>query len=55
MARRAAARAFREAGADAVVTASTGNHGAATSWAAARTDMQATVFAPQGATRASWT
>ena len=47
-----ALEAFREAGADAVVTASTGNHGAATSWAAARTGMRATVFAPQGATRA---
>ena len=47
-----ALEAFREAGADAVVTASTGNHGAATAWAAARTGMRAIVFAPQGAARA---
>lgn len=43
---------FREAGATAVVTASTGNHGAATAWAAERTGMRAIVFAPEGSTRA---
>jgi threonine dehydratase len=45
-------RGYREAGASAVVTASTGNHGAATAWAANRTGMRAIVFAPQGSTRA---
>jgi threonine dehydratase len=35
-----------------VVTASTGNHGAATAWAAARTGARAVVFVPHGATRA---
>ena len=50
VARRAAgARGFRERGADAVVTASTGNHGAATAWAAARLGLSAFVFAPLGA------
>jgi threonine dehydratase len=39
--------AFRDAGADAVVTASTGNHGAATAWAAARLGMRAVVFGPE--------
>jgi threonine dehydratase len=43
---------FRTAGATAVVTASTGNHGAATAWAAERTGMRAIVFAPEGSTRA---
>jgi threonine dehydratase len=37
---------------DVVVTASTGNHGAATAWAAARTGTRAIVFVPEGATRA---
>jgi threonine dehydratase len=36
---------------DVVVTASTGNHGAATAWAAARTGARAVVFVPNGATR----
>src|SRR5688572_11303559 len=44
--------AYREAGADTVVTASTGNHGAATAWAAARLGLKALVYAPEGATRA---
>jgi threonine dehydratase len=44
-------RAFRERGADRVVTASTGNHGAATAWAAQRTGVGAVVFVPQGASR----
>ena len=41
-----ALREFRAAGAHGVVTASTGNHGAATAWAAARLGMPAVVFAP---------
>jgi threonine dehydratase len=45
-------RGYRERGADAVVTASTGNHGAATAWAAERTGLRAVVFAPEGASRA---
>jgi threonine dehydratase len=40
---------YRAGGADAVVTASTGNHGAATAWAAERTGMQALVFVPADA------
>jgi threonine dehydratase len=43
--------AFRERGARAVVTASTGNHGAATAWAARRTGMRAVVFFPEDASR----
>jgi threonine dehydratase len=43
---------YRAGGADAVVTASTGNHGAATSWAAERTGMRAVVFVPEGASAA---
>jgi threonine dehydratase len=44
--------AFREAGHTTVVTASTGNHGAASAWAAARLGMRAIVYAPEGSTRA---
>ena len=44
--------AYRDAGAVAVVTASTGNHGAATAWAASRAGVRAIVFAPPGAARA---
>jgi threonine dehydratase len=44
--------AFRAQGADAVVTASTGNHGAATAWAAERLGMRAVVFVPQQASAA---
>ena len=40
---------YRSDGADAVVTASTGNHGAAAAWAAQRTGMRAVVFVPEGA------
>ena len=40
---------FRQRGADAVVTASTGNHGAAAAWAAERTGMRAVVFVPADA------
>jgi threonine dehydratase len=45
-------QAYRERGAAGVVTASTGNHGAATAWAAARLGLHATVFAPVAASRA---
>src|SRR4051812_27769376 len=38
-------------GATAVVTASTGNHGAATAWAARRLGMRALVFGPEGTSR----
>jgi threonine dehydratase len=44
--------AFREGGAAAVVTASTGNHGAATAWAAARVGLDAVVYAPEAAAKA---
>jgi threonine dehydratase len=47
-----ALEAFRARGADGVVTASTGNHGAASAWAAQRTGMQAIVFVPEGASEA---
>ena len=40
---------YRADGASTVVTASTGNHGAATAWAAARIGMRAIVFTPAGA------
>lgn len=40
---------YRASGADTVVTASTGNHGAATAWAAERTGMRAVVFVPADA------
>jgi threonine dehydratase len=43
--------ALQAAGADAVVTASTGNHGAATAWAAARLGMGAHVVVPEIAGR----
>ena len=43
--------AYRSAGHQVVVTASTGNHGAATAWAAHLTDMKAVVFVPEGASR----
>jgi len=39
----------REKGARGVVTASTGNHGAATAWAARRAGIEAVVFAPENA------
>jgi threonine dehydratase len=44
-----ALRRWREQGVTTVVTASTGNHGAATAWAARRLGMQAVVYAPGGA------
>jgi threonine dehydratase len=40
---------YHRGGATTVVTASTGNHGAATAWAAAREGMTAVVFVPDGA------
>ena len=43
--------AWHRDGAESVVTASTGNHGAATAWAAARLRMHAIVYVPEGATR----
>jgi threonine dehydratase len=42
---------FQREGATGVVTASTGNHGAATAWAAARLGLTATVFVPEAASR----
>jgi threonine dehydratase len=47
-----ALRRFKERGAEGVLTVSTGNHGAATAWAAQRTGIQAVVFAPEAASRA---
>jgi threonine dehydratase len=44
--------AYREQGASAVVTASTGNHGAATAWAAQRTSLRAIVFVPEEVSQA---
>lgn len=43
---------YREQGHVSVVTASTGNHGAATAWAAARHGMAAVVFVPERASAA---
>jgi threonine dehydratase len=40
---------YRDEGARRVVTASTGNHGVATSWAARQVGVEAVVFAPGGA------
>jgi threonine dehydratase len=47
--------AYRGRGASAVVTASTGNHGAATAWAAKRTGLRAVVFVPEEVSRAKLT
>ncbi|MGH3010471.1 MAG: threonine ammonia-lyase [Gaiellaceae bacterium] len=44
--------AHRDGGAATVVTASTGNHGAATAWAAERLGLKAVVYAPEGAAQA---
>ena len=46
---------YREAGARTVVTASTGNHGAATAWAAERLGLEAIVYAPESAAEAKLT
>jgi threonine dehydratase len=43
---------YRDDGAAGVVTASTGNHGAATAWAAERTGLRAIVFVPEQASQA---
>lgn len=45
-------REYRERGASTVVTASTGNHGAATAWAAFALGLEAVVYAPRHAPRA---
>jgi threonine dehydratase len=42
---------YRDEGASSVVTASTGNHGVATAWAARQLGVEAVVFAPTGASR----
>jgi threonine dehydratase len=42
---------YRDGGARSVVTASTGNHGVATAWAARQLGVEAVVFAPAGASR----
>jgi threonine dehydratase len=47
-----ALEAYKARGHDTVVTASTGNHGAATAWAAKRLGLSAIVYAPVAATRA---
>lgn len=44
--------AYQERGATAVVTASTGNHGAAVAWASRRLGLRAMVYAPAGASLA---
>jgi threonine dehydratase len=46
-----ALRRYRSDGAAGVVTASTGNHAAATAWAADSLGLSATVFVPEGASR----
>ena len=47
-----AVEAFRARGAAGIVTASTGNHGAAVAWAARKQDLPSTVYAPLEASRA---
>jgi threonine dehydratase len=42
---------YRAKGVDSVITASTGNHGAATAWAAQRLGMRVVVFAAEGSSR----
>ncbi|MEA2456446.1 MAG: threonine dehydratase [Thermoleophilaceae bacterium] len=42
---------YRDAGATTVITASTGNHGAATAWAAERTGLRAVVYVPEQASQ----
>jgi threonine dehydratase len=42
---------FKRSGVDTIITASTGNHGAATAWSAKRLGMRAVVFAHEGASR----
>lgn len=43
---------YRDAGAAAVITASTGNHGAATAWAAQRVRLRAVVYVPEQVSQA---
>jgi threonine dehydratase len=43
---------WKSDGAETVVTASTGNHGAATAWAAERLGLRAVIYVPEQATRA---
>ena len=43
---------WKQDGASRVVTASTGNHGAAAAWAAERLGLRAVVYVPERATRA---
>ena len=43
---------YRRRGAGSVVTASTGNHGAAVAWSCRRVGLSAIVYAPEGASRA---
>jgi threonine dehydratase len=43
---------YRDAGATAVITASTGNHGAATAWAAQLTGLRAIVYVPERVSQA---
>jgi threonine dehydratase len=43
--------AYKRKGVETVITASTGNHGAATAWAAERLGMRVVVFASEGASR----
>ena len=43
---------WKQDGAETVVTASTGNHGAATAWGAERLGLRAVVYVPEQATRA---
>ncbi|MGH9367312.1 MAG: threonine ammonia-lyase [Thermoanaerobaculia bacterium] len=47
-----ALESYREKGSRGVVTASTGNHGAATAWAGRRLGLSAVVFVPKGASQA---
>ena len=47
-----AVEAFRARGAAGIVTASTGNHGSATAWAAQQRNLPANVYAPLGASLA---
>jgi threonine dehydratase len=43
---------YRDAGASEVITASTGNHGAATAWAAQRVGLRAVVYVPEQVSQA---
>jgi threonine dehydratase len=43
---------YRDAGASVVITASTGNHGAATAWAAQRVGLRAVVYVPEQVSQA---